>query len=284
MRRYLVTGSKGWLAGELDRRLATFPGEYSLARVPVRGDAWLDGDWSGYDGVLHFASVVYGGDPESVNAALAGRVAAKCAADGVPWMLLMSSFAVYGAEVRPNILVDRSTEPEPATPYGRSKLAAERSAERALEGSATRLAVVRAPLVYGPGQRNGSFPVLMAFARRAPFFPETRNERSMVYSQNLCELCRLLADAGAEGMFLPQDGEYHDTATLVKGLAERQGGKVRIVGGTSGLAKGLAMLSPKLGKLFGSARYDVDASDCGAPYRIVGPSEALDATVGGEAR
>lgn len=280
MRRYLVTGSRGWLAGELDRRLATFPGEYDLDCVSVRGEEWLASGWSGYDGVFHFASVVYGGDPESVNAGLTARVAAKCATDGVSWLLLMSSFAVYGAEVRPNILVDHSTKPVPATPYGRSKLASEKAAEEALFGSSTRLAVIRAPLVYGPGQRSGSFPALMALARKIPFFPETRNARSMVYSQNLCELCRLLADRRAGGLFLPQDSEYYDTATLVKRLAERQGRSVFVVPGTSGLTKRIATMSPRLGKLFGSAHYDMAASDCGFPYRPASVSEALRATVG----
>ena len=279
-----MTGARGWLADELDRRLAAFPGEYSLDRVSVRDEAWLDGDWSGYDGVFHFASVVYGSDPEAVNAGLAARVAAKCGADGEPWMLLMSSFSVYGAELRPNALVGHSTEPSPATPYGRSKLASERAAQEALSGSATRLAIVRAPLVYGPGQRNGSFPALTALSRRLPLFPETHNARSMVYSQNLCELCRLLADGGSEGLFLPQDSEYHDTASLVRGLAARQGRKVRIIPGTSGATRLLASVSPRLGKLFGSARYDMAASDCGLPYRVVGVSEALDATVGGGVR
>lgn len=281
MRRYLVTGVRGWLAGELDRRLSAFPGEYRLDRVSVRGDGWEESDWSSYDGVFHLASVVYGDDPEATNARLASRVAAKCVTDGVTWMLLMSSFSVYGAEARPDVLVHSSTAPEPVTPYGKSKLEAEMRAAVALDGSPVRLAVVRAPLVYGPGQARGSFPALAALARRIPVFPATDNARSMIFSQNLCEICRLLADERAGGVFLPQDGEYHDTATLVKNLAALQDKRVRIVPGASALTKLSVRLSPKLGKLFGSARYDMAASDCALPYRIADTREALREAVGG---
>lgn len=281
MRRYLVTGASGWLSGELERRLASFPGRYALDRVSVRGGSWLSASWSGYDGVFHFASAVYGGDPEAVNAGLARDVAEKCARDGVPWMLVMSSFSVYGAEGRRDILVDRETEPLPATPYGRSKLASEAAARDALRDSGTGLAVVRAPLVYGPGQERGSFPALMELSRRVPMFPETRNARSMIFSQNLCELCRLLADDREEGLFLPQDGSYHDTAGLVRGLAARQGHRVLIVPGTSFLTHASCHLSPKLGKLFGDARYRMGEDGIGGGYRVFGIGEALDCTVAG---
>lgn len=281
MRRYLVTGASGWLEGELERRLRNFPGKYEIDRLSVRGDSWLDSDWTGYDGVFHFASVVYGNNPEKVNSALAMRVAAKCATDNVPWLLVMSSFSVYGAETRLNVVVDYSTNALPVSPYGKSKLAAEEAARSALEGTKVRLAIVRAPLIYGPGQKNGSFPALMALARKIPLFPETANARSMIFSQNLCELCRILADESSEGLFLPQDDEYHNTADLVKRLAKCQGRKVRFVRGTSGLANRLAGLSPKLGKLFGSARYEMASSDCGRPYRIASIQQALVETVEG---
>ncbi|MBM6785514.1 NAD-dependent epimerase/dehydratase family protein [Collinsella tanakaei] len=283
MRRYLVTGAKGWLAGELDRRLAAFPDEYVLDRVSVRGDEWLCADWSKYDGVFHFASVVYGDDSESVNAELSYRVAEKCSHDNVPWLLVMSSFSVYGAERCPDLLVDSTTCMSPATPYGRSKLASEEAAAKALGGSETRLAIVRAPLVYGPGQRKGNFPALISLSRSVPFFPATDNKRSMIFSQNLCELCRLLADSNAEGVFLPQDAAYHDTGRLVRALAERQGRHVVLVPKTVKLVHFLSGVSEKLGKLFGNARYRFEDDKIPYRYRIVSNEDALDETVDGVA-
>lgn len=279
MKRYLVTGARGWLAGELERRLAAFPEDYELKKTSVRGEGWDNESWSNYDGVFHFASVIYENDTEGINPAITSSVAGKCVADGVPWMLFMSSFSVYGSERRPDVVVDETTMPKPVTQYGRSKLASEEAAHAALYGSLTKLAIVRAPLIYGPGQRRGSFPALMGLARKVPLFPSTKNMRSMIFSQNLCELCRLLADAGAEGLFLPQDGTYYDTAELVRGLAERQGNKVRILPGTAGVAHATCRLSPKLGKLFGNARYRMVEGETERRYRIVNVDRALDITV-----
>lgn len=276
-----MTGASGWLAGELDRRLAAFPGEYSLDRVSVRGEEWLSSDWSGYDGVFHFASVVYGDDPERVNADLTRSVARKCVINNVPWMLLMSSFGIYGADKNPDILVDEDTVPDPVTPYGRSKLASEEAAIGILGISNTRLSIVRAPLIYGPKQKNGSFISLMKLSRIIPVFPETNNMRSMIFSQNLCELCRLLADSGSEGVFLPQDGVYHNTADLIRGLAVRQGARIRIVPGAARITHSLCRLTPKFGKLFGNARYRMDASDFTENYRVFEIEQALDSTVRG---
>lgn len=284
MRKYLVTGGSGWLAGELTCRLDAFPGHYELTKVSVRGSDWQEADWSVYDGVFHFAAAVYGDDPESVNADLTKRVADKCVTDRVPWMLLMSSFSVYGADADPDILVDIRTELRPATPYGKSKLASEEVAQAVISGSNTALAVVRAPLIYGPGQRKGSFPALMKLSGKIPLFPQTKNTRSMIFSQNLCELCRLLADEHRAGLFLPQDEKYFDTAELVRALALRQNHRVMIVPGCSRFTHFASRFISKLGKLFGNARYAYEASECGYAYQIFNIKTALDTTVQGEAQ
>lgn len=281
MKHYLVTGAHGWLASELERRLAAFPGEYQLDKGSVRGNGWKEQDWSVYDGIFHFASVIYGNNAEEVNPALASSVAKKAVTDGVSWLLYLSSFSVYGAEAIPDALIDENSEVAPSNAYGRSKLGAEEAMQIAVEGSNTKLSVVRAPLIYGSRQKQGNFNALIKLAAKAPFFPETKNKRSMIYSQNLCELCRLLADAKAEGVFLPQDEAYYDTATLVKKLGEIQGKKVRIVPALSGLCHATVKISPKFGKLFGNARYAMEASNMGFDYRVATMEQSLLETVNG---
>lgn len=280
MRRYLVTGATGWLAGELERRLAAFPGEYELDRVSVRGDAWELADWSGYGSVLHFALVRGEGDSVAAEEALARRVAAKCARDGVPHLLYMSTFHVYGAESLPDAIVDGETEPAPATAYGRAKLAAERAIAGELGGTGVRLAVVRPPLVYGPGQEGSNFSSLARLAAKTPLFPETGNARSMIWSQSLCELCRLVCDRRSGGAYLPQDPAWVDTARLVRALGAAQGNRVRIVPGTAPLARAAARLHPRLAKLFGSARYSLGASECGMDYRLADTADAVSRSAG----
>ena len=149
-----------------------------------------------------------------------------------------------------------------------------------VEGSPTRLAVVRAPLVYGPGEERGNFPKLVKLAARIPVFPSTRNARSMICSENLCELVRLLIDGQLEGLYLPQDPEWVDTACLVRDLGAVQGNRVGIVPGTALLMRAAARLHPKLGKLFGRTRYSLEASECGLEYRITDTSSAISRSLG----
>lgn len=280
MRRLLATGAHGWLEEELERRLAAFPGKYKLDRVSVRGDAWERTDWSGYDSVLHLALVKDKGDSVAAEEALGRRVAAKCARDGVPHLLYMSTFHVYGVDALPDAAVDEGTAPAPVTAYGKAKLAAERAIAEELEGTGVRLAVMRPPLVYGPGQRGSNFSSLARLAARTPIFPETRNARSMIWSQSLCELCRLVCDRQSGGTYLPQDPEWVDTARLVRDLGAVQGNQVRIVPGTALLMRVAAYLHPKLGKLFGSARYALEASDCGMKYRLADTAAAVAKSLG----
>lgn len=280
MRRLLATGMHGWIEGELACRLAAFPGEYLFERISVRGDAWELADWSGYDSVLHLARIKGEGDPVAAEEALARRIAAKCAHDGVPHLLYMSTFHVYGVDALPDAIVDTWTVPAPVTVYGRAKLAAERAIAVELEGTGVRLSIVRPPLVYGPRQRGSNFSAIARFAARTPLFPETRNARSMIWSQNLCELVRLLCDRQQNGLYLPQDSEWVDTAELVRVLGRAQGNRVMTVPGTAPLMHLASRLHPKLGKLFGSARYTMDASGCGLNYRLAGTTEAVARCIG----
>lgn len=273
--RILITGANGWIGSELVRRLGKFPGRYSVNRVSVRGNAWENDDWSAYDSVVHLAADAYGENPEAANTELSRRVAEKCSRDGVSHVVLMSSFAVYGTEaIKKDVVVDGSTIPAPSNPYGRSKFASEAAMKAVLENSTSRLAIIRAPLVYGPGEKGGNFPKLVTLAKKAPIFPKTSNGRSMIYSQSLCELVRLLCDKQLAGIYLPQDYSYHDTSDLVRDLGAAQGKKVHIVPGAP-LCHAAAGLNPKMGKLFGSDRYDLTASDCGLDYRVCSDAEAV---------
>lgn len=278
MRRVVVTGEGGWIGGAVCRRMAGFPGGYEVRCVPVLGDAWERDSWAGADSVVHLAGIPGDGASEAEylvsNVELTERVGKKCLADGVPHLVFMSTAHVYGPGAGASGPITHETEPAPATPYGRSKLEAERRL-RALEGPSLRVAVVRPPLVYGPGCSRGNFPKLVSLAARTPVFPDVRNARSMLYLGSLAELVRLLVDSGAGGTYLPQDPEWVCTSDLVHALGEAQDNRVRL---SRALGAAIGPLVPRvraLGKLFGDFRYDLAASECGLDYWAASTGDAV---------
>ena len=62
-----------------------------------------------------------------------------------------STVCAYGVAVPPHVLIDETFPLEPSSAYGRNKLACERTFERAAQGGAFALTVVRPSHTYGPG-------------------------------------------------------------------------------------------------------------------------------------
>ena len=62
-------------------------------------------------------------------------------------------------------------------------------------------------------------------------FPYVKNERSMLYIENLCEFVHLMVENGEQGTFWLQNSEYSNMSELVKMIIEAHGKKVRFVKG-----------------------------------------------------
>jgi len=134
---------------------------------------------------------------------------------GVPRFVWLSSIKVLGDVSQRPLVPDDPYRPGDA--YARSKVAA----ERALCGQqrdAVALAIVRPPLVYGPG-------VVANFRRLLGWTPlplaTARAPRSLLAVGNLCDaLCRLgeAPGDGAEGIFHVADRESVSVAELLSRL------------------------------------------------------------------
>jgi nucleoside-diphosphate-sugar epimerase len=109
-------------------------------------------------------------------------------------------------------VLDESAPCAPATPYGRSKLEAERAARAAIEP-----VVLRFCMVYGARGHGNMGRMLEAVARgRFPPFPETGNRRSFVFVDDAVQACVLAGTepAAAGETFLVTDGAQHSTREL----------------------------------------------------------------------
>ena len=121
------------------------------------------------------------------------------------------------------------------------------------------MAVLRLPFVYGRDSK-GNYPFLVKIAERTPVFPDIKNERSMLYIENLAEFIRKMIDSGRGGLFFPQNGEYVTTAQMVKQIGRAKGKKIYLWSILNPLVWLASRMPGKIGRLtnkaFGSLTVD----------------------------
>ncbi len=286
MKRILITGARSYVGTALDNYIrARFEGRYTVDTLDMRGDAWRELSFAGYDSVVHVAGIAHADSGRvsdaqhalyrRVNTDLAIEVAEKAKADGAGQLIFMSSAIVYGdsSPIGQSKIITEKTEPAPSGFYGQSKLDAERGI-LPLSDESFRVAILRCPMIYGPGCR-GNYPLLSSIARKTPIFPRIENCRSMLYIDNLCELVRLLIENRESGILHPQDETYYSTSALVCEIAALHGRRVRLVGGAAIPLRLLARLTDKVNKAFGSLAYEPSLSEYKENYRIVPRADAI---------
>ena len=208
----------------------------------------------------------------AANVVATARLAAAAVRAGVARILLASTVKVHGEATLPGHPWRAGDPPSPQDAYARSKLDAERARAAACEGSATTAAVLRMPLVYGPGVRANFLALLDAVARRAPLpLASIRNRRDLCYVGNLVHAMAALVDGAdaAAGVWLAADGEAVSTPELVRRLATALGVAPRLLPVPAALLKAAGRLAGRGGeiaRLCGSL--EVDASPLA---RRIGP-------------
>lgn len=156
-----------------------------------------------------------------MNVDLAVDTARKAAAGGASFLFL-SSAKVHGESSKTPFREDSPLAPQDI--YAESKARAE-ARLRAIAGM--RLAVLRPPLVYGPGVKANFLALMSAVARGLPLpLASIRNRRSLVYVGNLCDA--IIACLDKEGTFLVSDGEPVSTPQLAREIGEALGRPARL--------------------------------------------------------
>lgn len=278
MKKILILGANSYIGTSFENYIkGNYPEGYEIRRTSLRGTAWQQEDWSGYDSILNVTGKAHADiatlteeqkqEYYTVNCDLAVEAAKKAIADGAGQYIYFSSIIVYGdsSNSRKPVRITADTRPQPSNFYGDSKWQAEQKLQEvfAAEAGRTVLAIVRPPMIYGPGSK-GNYRMLKKLAEKLPVFPTFRNERSMLYIGNLAEFLRILAEESREGTFLPQNAEYVCTADMVYEIARAEGKKILRWGWLNPLV-GLAFFLPgKIGKMakkaFGSMTIDRELS------------------------
>jgi UDP-glucose 4-epimerase len=287
-RRIAITGANGFVGRAVSRALlARGIGATGLVRhdaqcepgVDVRHMDGLDliapDAFAGCDAVIHLAARVHVMTDAAaqktseallnayrainVDGTLAAAEAARRA--GVTRFVLMSSIKALG-ESDPGRPFTEDDARNPPDAYGVSKAEAE---VKLLEfGSRTGLeiAIVRPPLVYGPGVRANFLAMMRAIARGIPLpLGAIDARRSLVSVDNLASAtieCAL-NPAAAGRLFHVTDGYDPSVAELARKLGAHLGRPARLVPVPAGLLRGLARVAGKtaqIDRLSGNLRVD----------------------------
>ncbi len=257
MSTLLVTGANGFV-GAAACRHALATGRAVRGAVRTAGStgqgveaalvAAMDGqtDWtdalSGCDSVVHTAARVHvmhesSADPLSefrrINVEGTLNLARQAAAAGVRRFVFVSSVKVNGEGTEPQQPYRASDTPAPKDAYGTSKAEAEQGLHRIAAETGLEVAIVRPPLVYGPGVK-ANFASLMRAVRRGmplPLGAVTRNRRSLVALDNLADLLLTCVDhpAAAHQAFMVSDGEDLSTAALIQRIGQSMGKPARLL-------------------------------------------------------
>lgn len=249
----LVTGATGFVGRALVERLARD------SRVSVRAvvrresvdlpahvervageldPAW---DWrpalADVTTVVHLAARVHvmrdrASDPlaeyRRVNVAGTEHLARSAAASGVRRFVFLSSVKVNGEAGT----FQETDTPHPVDPYGISKLEAEGAVRAVAAGISMDVAIIRAPLVYGPNVRANFGSLIRAVQSGIPLpLGAVKNRRSLVALDNLVDFIMVcMQHQGAAGeTFFVSDGEDVSTADLVRRLARAAGRSSRLI-------------------------------------------------------
>ena len=257
MKKILITGEGSYIGTSFENWVSMWTEKYQVDTIDIRGNEWKDNSFSSYDVIYHIAAIVHvkENDAEkyfSVNRDLAVEVAKKAKAEGVKQFIFLSTMGVYGKETG---FIDENTKPNPKTPYAESKLEAE-SLLSELANETFKIVTLRPPIVYGKDCR-GNYPRLASMALKLTVFPKVKNERSMIFIDNLSEFVRHTIDKELSGLFFPQNKEYINTAELVLLIAKAQGKGLKITGVFNPFVSLGIKISETFGKVFGSFTYDM---------------------------
>ncbi|MDD5596375.1 MAG: NAD-dependent epimerase/dehydratase family protein [Victivallaceae bacterium] len=155
-----------------------------------------------------------------INADGTANLFKAAAENAVGKFIFFSTVKVYGEKIpgldNSRIPVDENCETVPDTPYGQSKLAAEKIVLGGnYAGNAT---VLRLSMVYGPGAKGNIHKMIKAMRRGIPFpLPEFHNKRSMVDVRDVVKAALAVAerDEAAGQVYIVSDGKAYSTRQIV---------------------------------------------------------------------
>jgi nucleoside-diphosphate-sugar epimerase len=201
--RILITGGSGFIGVHLAEQLSSAGHELTNLDLVAEHGPFFNRAWrgdvrnshaaglavAGQDAVVHLAAAHhdFGIQREtyfSVNEFGTEQLCRACEQHDVRTIVFLSSVAVYGTS---DAVCDEQSAVRPTSPYGESKLAAEKVLRRwADRGAGRRLIVLRPAVVYGERNFANMYSLIAQIhSRRFLEVGHGRNIKSIVYIKNL---------------------------------------------------------------------------------------------------
>lgn len=288
MKKILITGANSYIGQAFENYMQTYSEDYQIDTVDMIGDKWKEKSFAGYDVVYHVAGIAHSDNGKidkekeklyySVNTDLTIATAKKAKSEGVKQFIFMSSAIVYGnsAPIGKKKVITKDTPVSPANCYGDSKVQAEKGLQL-MEDENFKVVILRPPMIYGKNSK-GNYPILSRFAQKMRFFPYVKNERSMLYVENLCEFVRLMIKNDENGIFFPQNERYTNTSEMVQSIANVHGKKLKLIKGFGWGLKLLSLFTGLANKAFGNLVYDISMSKYKESYCVKTFEESIKET------
>lgn len=258
-KKILVTGASGFIGRQLvpqlvgaghqvavaSRRDFALPGTTAQI-IPVRGEALcFEGLLEGVDTLIHLAGMAHFGRSLLFQSFIRRRefqkkiwkanvisvesLAREAARGGIRRLIYFSSIGAVASSSE--TIIHKDSTPEPDSDYGKSKLTAEGILRQALADSTVELAILRPPLVYGPGNVANMRRLILLAASGLPIpLGSVKNRRSLVFSGNLVSLIEKIVahPTVPDWPILISDGQDLGTPELIQRLAGELGKNARL--------------------------------------------------------
>lgn len=268
--KVLVTGVSGFIGGQLTRHLldqghdvrgasrwldSPFPRAERYDHVTVEDPssprAWKPAV-SGVDAVVHLIAKTSPPEKDDaaeaeelrrVNVGLTKTLFEASWKAGVKRFVYMSCMNAVGEETGPGEVFAEDTPCNPTDPVGITKREAEEMILKYRGKMAT--AVLRAPMVYGPGVGGDFLRLVEEVRKRTPLpLSGVKNARSLAFVGNLtAAVAKIMEGERPSGIYHVSDGEKPSTPELIGLMASAMGTKARLFYAPPSLVGKIAGLS-----------------------------------------
>jgi nucleoside-diphosphate-sugar epimerase len=218
-KRILVTGSNGYLGNSF---INQFESKYTFKKFSLLNEKLESINFDSIDIVIHCAALVHQKVEQpydkyhEINVEYPVKLAKLAKVNDVKQFIFISTIAVYGEYLEK---LDENTSCNPITPYGKSKLEAEKQLLK-LNDENFGVSIIRPPMIYGKSA-PGNIDSLIKLVKKLPILPlgKIDNKRSFIYIGNICHLVDEIITQEKAGIFLAVDNEPLSTSKLIELIA-----------------------------------------------------------------